>query len=164
MENYIVVRGTDVRGGARSALVLRYLEKGGGDGGALSRSHSRAGVRDADPREGQGRCLGGGAHREGVRRVRGVGELELGRVACQACAGPREREREKTLMGVGGGWMACGGAAVALLSCQKVVWPVAASVACPPHPCGWPVVVVPQVACCGDGLPARPPACLASPP
>ena len=88
--------------------------------------------------------MGGGAHREGVRRVRGVGELELGRVACQACAGPREREREKTLMGVGGGWMACGGAAVALLSCQKVVWPVAASVAYPPHPCGWPVVVVPR--------------------
>ena len=90
-----------------------------------------------------------------------MGELELGRVACQACAGPREREREKTLMGVGGGWMACGGAAVALLSCQKVVWPVAASVAYPPHPCGWPVVVVPRwpavvMACPPARLPAWP--------
>jgi len=113
------------------------------------------------PGRARGRCLGGGAHREGVRRVRGVGELELGRVACQACAGPREREREKTLMGVGGGWMACGGAAVALLSCQKVVWPVAASVAYPPHPCGWPVVVVPRwpavvMACPPARLPAWP--------
>jgi len=164
MENYIVVRGTDVRGGARSALVLRYLEKCGGDGGALSRSHSRAGVRDADPREGQGALFGrGGAPRgceEGERR---------GRAGARACGLPslRRATREREGKNADGCWRRvdgvwwCGGGSPLLpegcVACGRL--------------CGLPSPSLwlacgggAQVACCGDGLPARPPACLASPP